>query len=796
MNIVRFELRKFWRRKLFLWMTLIVFLCLTGMLVQNHLQKDAMKERALKIIQPIEKENDELYRSLQNKPSETQQLEHVNEMSQALFNWKAAILEEEWAQIPKYEHDFLVTLQRYSAQGGTFNALTGTDREKALLKNQWLLKEHMPYVDETYPLVPALFLKEAAAFLWALAGLVLLVLLFGNSFTMEHEQQTWRFLNTQPLAEWKIRFAKFASLVVVIFIYILAIIVLSLVGSWAFGSHTWLWDYPQVIQTGEKVSVITTASYVYRASVLFAAAGIFVFSILLFVSKWLKNTYLALFLTSILVLVGTLYSGGRSLWNPFRVFRFQELLLSLPNEVPLTTLLYGLFIAGLTNWLPSKSLLGGISLSNYMKPFRYPVRTVSFSLVWEVFVFEVQKNWRRGLLRYTLVFLSLMIFIGYYMLSLQTAEKKQHYFKDLSQTITLLEKDIIPTQQMQIDETKKSTQAVAGEEGYIKALTVLKEQLEKGKAAKSAFNNGNWQPLLAYQLFLNRWANKELDSGNIDFDISTLGTFSLGVGIAEKKWLLKHHIQPVISGDFVPTIHSHWEGNRPEKKWLKANEKLDNSGLFSLYHFFQYHLELVLIALLVILFGAGLAGERGKKNTLRFLRTQPLFVRQVFAGKLIYGAVISAFSLIGLIGVVVLTGTFGNRFGDWQYPILQYAEEGRGFNFIPLGVFLLQTALLSGLVLLFTIVLANIVALFCRNTLSVYAVTAIVILAGFFTSTQLADQVAYLSPFTYFNPFKIINGELAVLLNQTRLDWSHGLIVLGTSIILLSAMGTLLLKSK
>ena len=73
-------------------------------------------------------------------------------------------------------------LAKYEEAGGVFTALEGVEREKAIEKNAYLVKHDLPYANETHPVSPALQMSKITPILLGPAGLLLLLLLFGNAY--------------------------------------------------------------------------------------------------------------------------------------------------------------------------------------------------------------------------------------------------------------------------------------------------------------------------------------------------------------------------------------------------------------------------------------------------------------------------------------------------------------------------------------------------------------------------------------------------------------------------------------
>ena len=140
-----------------------------------------MKERYSEVIRSYSDEVDGLYRfykdlELKGNLDEKmkQQQVHVVELGTILFRWKGAIYNENWNEIPTIEQDFLKSVESLEEAEGGFSALYGLDREKAIQKNEWLLAHDLPYVDDEFPLAPALVLKQSADFLLSVGAILFL----------------------------------------------------------------------------------------------------------------------------------------------------------------------------------------------------------------------------------------------------------------------------------------------------------------------------------------------------------------------------------------------------------------------------------------------------------------------------------------------------------------------------------------------------------------------------------------------------------------------------------------------
>ncbi|WP_262175565.1 hypothetical protein [Saccharococcus sp. Marseille-Q5394] len=185
MGLLKFEMKKVLRQKKLVWLLVIVLLGVWAVFYQHYSEREAMKERALESIRPYSEEVDARYhfykeREYKDELDEAmrQQQEHIVELGTIFYRWKGTIHNGGWSEIPAIENDFLKSVALFEEAEGGFGSLYGMEREKAIQKNAWLLKHELPYVDEEFPLSPALVLKQSSNLLLSVGGILFLVLFF------------------------------------------------------------------------------------------------------------------------------------------------------------------------------------------------------------------------------------------------------------------------------------------------------------------------------------------------------------------------------------------------------------------------------------------------------------------------------------------------------------------------------------------------------------------------------------------------------------------------------------------
>lgn len=827
MSLFKFELKKILRQKKFVWLLVMVLLTVGWFFYQNNIEQDLMSKEAEEKILPIVLKVDQLYAQLlpldrENRLTEEQakQFGILNNMATSTFQWKSAIYGKRWDEIPQVENEFYSLLEKYEDAGGVFTTLEGVEREKAIDKNAYLVKHDLPYANETDPVSPALQMNEIAPILLGPAGLLLLLLLFGNAYTSEKEQQTLLTLRTQPLRRWKLLLAKYAGLLVVTFFYLFYVAIGGWVIPVVFGDTFNDLLYPKILETGDSFALIPIWQHLMNVTILFLGAGGFLFALLLLIGTQLRSSFSTIMLTGFLTMIGVVLTDALPItqtpWNPFQFFRADRFLTEMPIHpiwlYAVSAFLWCILLLAVA-FLLREGERGLFKSAEELKPY-HKGKMTHLQSIWNNSLFEWRKTKRRGLVGQSLVVLSIAVIVGYFYFAEQVKEKETEALEGLASIIEETENEtgLIAYYLETIEEMEKLIEEANanGEDGefmyghnieHIQGnINVAREEAALAKQALDGYEKQEWDPLYDYQLSNDhRYLESLIEMKKHNYSPYTI--FGYETAIAQKEWMKEHTIQPVFAGTYIPNIHDQWkEEHRKEKKWNEqANRKVDHSGLFSLFMYLRDYLYFIPMLLFLILVGAGFSGERGKRPTLQMLVTLPIMKRSLFLGKVLFSSIIAIGNAIVVFLFAVLVGTVFNRFGDWMYPVLHYhsrkefqsfdftgqrAFEG-GYHFMPLGEYLLKSLLLYVCVALFLLALTNVLGLFIRQPLVVYALTGLISLAGYLVSWKLDDFAQY-SPFLYLNIPKVVNGEIMTLLNNPAISLYMGCVMLlGATVFLL-----------
>lgn len=704
------------------------------------------------------------------------------------------------------------------------------DKEIAIAKNQWLIDNNIIYELEKSPITPHLFLIQIISIFLGVAGIALLIIFFGNSITEEKERYTWLTIKTQPISEFKLIASKYLTYIMMTAVFIMLVIGISILIPFIYSGKGFILAYPQVLIKGEQFTIISTGEYLLRNVLLFFCVSTIVFGFCVLVSKWVNKSTNLYYTVGLLLGMGYYSTSNiiKSPFNPFFLLNFKDILVDFSSyshwSILLSTLIWSTVLLLLAVYISEPELKGGVYV-NDNRPFANGKINMGNGILFKMVNFEWRKVRREGLAKSLVITILITSLSGYYILTQLTEQKENEYLKELDFRINASIQRSFEYQDT-VNHLKGENLEIHGELlVYYQNLIDFEEKYqEKVENAILGYHNGDWVPFHEYQLFVNKLAFERTYSPNNTVWVpETLGRFTKLASIIEKELLIERNIRPIFPGEFIPTIHQSWttmwgdtntrtgwggvEVDREE--WERQNTKIDNSGLFSLILFFKNYIYL-LPTFLILFFTGGMAKEKGKKNTISLLKTQPISEKKVFLAKVINSSLMSLGITLLVSLIIIAIGTILNRFGDWNYPILHYnsfrtmissgytgfkGSQG-GFHFITLGEYLLKSIILLGVMNLFVVNLAILVSIFFKKTLAVFSCTTILLLAGYWLNWRKILEVSPYSPFTYFNLPQIINGELATIQNNPIFNVQKGLWVLNLLTCLLIGAGYLIVIQK
>ncbi|WP_017187489.1 ABC transporter permease subunit, partial [Alkalibacillus haloalkaliphilus] len=198
-------------------------------------------------------------------------------------------------------------------------------------------------------------------------------------------------------------------------------------------------------------------------------------------------------------------------------------------------------------------------------------------------------------------------------------------------------------------------------------------------------------------------------------------------------------------------------------------------------------------AFFLFLFGNVMTREGlGQNGPIHFLYTQPVRRGTVFVSKVITIALMSLLTVVGVGLFSLLLGVVFDRLGAWDYPVLIYEPEFQ-FSFMPMGTFLIWSASLFLMVLVFCYAWLFLFSVLARRTSIAIGLTLAVVFLG----VQFSDQIigAY-NPFLYFDVYEIITLETALVQENFNINLVNGVVSLGVSSLLIFVVSYFVMKVK
>ncbi|HLS35379.1 MAG TPA: ABC transporter permease subunit [Bacillota bacterium] len=175
------------------------------------------------------------------------------------------------------------------------------------------------------------FLYKFLSYFFSMLGIGFFLFLFADIVTKEGigAYGPANFLFTQPLTRGKIYISKFLTLIVSTVVVFLDLSFFSLLLGVVF-DDLGSWNYPILIyQPEEEFMFMPLLSFIGIASLLFLMVLLFCYSILLLASLLTKRLTIAIGITFIIIIIGTIFSSSAdSSWaafNPFHYFQVYDI---------------------------------------------------------------------------------------------------------------------------------------------------------------------------------------------------------------------------------------------------------------------------------------------------------------------------------------------------------------------------------------------------------------------------------------------------------------------------------------
>lgn len=843
--LLKFEILKAYRQKKLLVIFLLLLLVVGGLFYRNTLIQEELGKMAMEEVLPhtdtgvaLQKDYDMKVEEVGMTPSVQEGYDNMKAMNTAIREWESAIHYKRWDDIPLFKKQFYETILQQNSYGFPYGDLQGVELEKEVELTNRLVELELPYGEDIYPLSTSNFMYATSSSFLGLYGILLLVLLFGDTVTSEFQHNTIRTLNTQTLTQFRILGSKLGLMMAIsIFVWI-GMGTLSFAAAFLFGT-TGSFQYPVIQLTENSFTIIPIYQAIVQHGLLFLMVLLFVFCLLLFVSVIMRKLFSTLVVLLLIMITGIFTEAQfpilQTKWNPFFYFQIEKIIerpYVIGGYPSLSILVIYSFILFILCWYFVRKNVSFIKEEPVVKP--YARGEVNQSNTRANLIFEWRKLKRQNAIMPLLVILVLLIGGGFFYFNF-TKELKERdevtLLNDFDYTIIAETEEKINNAEQFLSSIRGRKEPLSEEEkkqrdiseadvrGYKPSLNYWKIIYEDNRKTKQAWNEGNWSAFYTEYIKNIKWqgGDSSFCPGVQFMDITPtervgLANFSYKSTVRELELLAERELRPVFPlRSANMTMYDRFPNPVDRLENTRWRKKVDSSGLFYLYLFYSDNLYIGLLLLLVFLFSAGFAAERGKKNTLSFLLTQPVKKRTIYFSKFGTPAGVTTALAICAVLMIVLIGTIGNRFGDWNFPILFYdaervtaqedysgimAQEG-GFHFIDLGTYVTESTYLLVGVLLLSMALVLFISIFIQHQAFVLMIGAVLAIAGIsLKGNESIASYAHLSPFTYMEVSKITNGELATLLNNSSITSTTGILVLLLWTSLLFGAGMFVFKRK
>jgi len=289
-----------------------------------------------------------------------------------------------------------------------------------------------------------------------------------------------------------------------------------------------------------------------------------------------------------------------------------------------------------------------------------------------------------------------------------------------------------------------------------KVIKNLHEQEDLLKKQLIALDTEDWRTYLEAQIEIDKRTIKGLDSGSL-FGGEPLGMIENRLFLNQE--LLERNIPPS-APDYA------------------------TNGFHSLKNVLKVFMSFMGILIFLIILGDLFSNEY-EMGTSKFLFAHPIKKSKVLTAKFLVslmaiGVILLTVSLLSFVLASIFKGI-----GNYNFPMI--IQKNNEQAFMDLWLFLIKSSLLFIFVIAFVILFQFLFSIITRSNLLSIGIT-IILSAIFYMSIvqyNLFKSIAHIVPFTYLDPFSIVNGNLSKELSNSQVSTLAGVLCLiGFGIIL------------
>ena len=169
--------------------------------------------------------------------------------------------------------------------------------------NNELIRRKLPVYSLRYGTKNSVFLVILVTYLASFVGILLLLLIFGDSLSGEIEQNTLNFLFVQPVSRLRLFLTKYVISLFQSSLFIGFLLLFGFTMATIFSGMS-SFSYPIIVFTKTSMKLIPISQYLFQVALLFIFLLAFVFACHFVVSILCKKVFLSLFVTLFILIEG------------------------------------------------------------------------------------------------------------------------------------------------------------------------------------------------------------------------------------------------------------------------------------------------------------------------------------------------------------------------------------------------------------------------------------------------------------------------------------------------------------
>lgn len=784
-----------------------------------------------------------------NAPELTEEEQRIEELldagERARFIYSADSWYEKWDTVNQAKSEIWQILIELDELGVPTSVMDGQALHSEKIKIDWLVDNDVGFLNPDRTSLSAFVLNNSFDILLSLPAIFLIIFFFGIPILDETFHHRYNFTKVLPIKRKQIFGSKFASYLLLLFIYLGVAILTTLVINVLFDDVSLMTQlsYPLVTQTPAGLFQISLGQMLLFRILFFVLLNfLMLFSIYIlsvFWSNMLSNTIMVGFVSIIALII---VQGNKENYRAWNVFAWLDPsgFIEVNSQTTIYLVLLILFILmGLAAYLVIH-LLTWVNRSRSSKLYRGLKPSSNTFLIkheWMSFMRD------KSLLYCLFGILILSVYLGTIAQQEQN-QREQAFLTTVEQYSSMVDERIASTPQM-IEELELLVEISIEPDltQYQTLLDTYKNEttpfLEREREKVDRVLAGEYDIWLDYEKTLvesDRDYVVNPSNSLIESPFTTIPAISNHIFIPNAvindalfQWKESYQLPFILPGApyktaLLPTYEvspRSGEGQPPQgidynsfERYLNARQGEHNvlSGLNLSVDLLNKYLYLFIWLILAVFFMLNYVKEWDLNQTIRFIKVLPVKIRQIFTNKTIASHLTSVSIVLVAMLVVFIIGTLLGGVGFVNFPFVRYIPKFIGdltkneevfiriptynqyFTIIPLWRYLLEGL---GLLLLLTVFINQVVhfmSLLVKKRWVTLAVSGIVLVLGYALVAVYPQAWMQFLPFYYLNIPDILTGLTAFEQDFTMMNPYYGMGIILCYIIVFECINRILVR--